>query len=64
MSEICQSQIRPVQITLWDIIGETPIEMRKPIDPLLADPVIAQQRKTSRKTGFKSKSNQLCGGRF
>lgn len=57
-----------IQVTLWDILGEIPVDMIKPIDPMIASSAIKPQRKKGRKKGkirnlldyAAADSGQLC----
>ena len=46
MSEICTNKKLPIQVTIWDLLGEEPVEMRK---PLLTLAISAAGKPTSKK---------------
>ncbi len=40
-----------IQVTLWDILGEIPVDMIKPINLMMASSVTKSQNKKGRKKG-------------
>jgi hypothetical protein len=48
MPQKIPADLHLIQVTIWDILGEIPIEMRKPIDLLFASHTA--KRRTKKKT--------------
>jgi hypothetical protein len=53
MSDVGPVERRPIQVTIWDILGETPTDLRKPINPLISSSLLTQTDKNIRKNSAK-----------